>query len=113
MPYISLKTNVMIEPEQEKSLKFGFGEAIELIPGKSESWLMVSVEGSIPLYFKGEDRPAAFVEVKLLGQGNRGAYEKLSAAITGMLTSQLAIPPDRVYIQYEECSLWAWNGGLF
>jgi len=113
MPYISMKTNVMVEPQQETALKAGFGKAISLIPGKSEGWLMTTVEGSVPLYFKGTDEPAAFVEVKLLGASTRDAYEKLAGAISDLLKEQLSIPADRIYIQYEECKLWAWNGGLF
>lgn len=44
MPYIHTKVSNEISPEQEKSLKTQLGEAISLLPGKSEQWLMLDFE---------------------------------------------------------------------
>lgn len=38
MPCIRTTTNVKISPEMEKTLKEQLGEAVGLIPGKSERW---------------------------------------------------------------------------
>ena len=42
MPFIELKTSVSISKEKEAELKSAFGEAIAIIPGKSEQWLMLN-----------------------------------------------------------------------
>ena len=55
MPFININTNVSVSKEQEVAVKTRLGKAIELIPGKSESWLMVGFEGEHPLYFRGSD----------------------------------------------------------
>jgi len=43
MPFIDTKTNVTITKEKEKELKERLGKAISIIPGKSESWLMLAI----------------------------------------------------------------------
>lgn len=114
MPFINTKTNVGISKEKEKIIKEKFGKAIEIIPGKSESWLMVSLEENAGLYFKGKsDQPIAFVEVKLYGSANAGVYDKMTQAITSILKDELNIAPDHVYVRYDETKYWGWNGSNF
>lgn len=114
MPYISTKTNVTISKDKEKSIKTKLGKAIELIPGKSENWLMVAFEDQCSLYFKGNaDQPIAFVEVKLFGSANSLSYDKLTAEITTILKEELEIAPNQIYVKYEEVQNWGWNGNNF
>ena len=64
MPNIAVKTNVSISKEKETLLKSKLGQAIALLPGKSESWLMTGFEDGYHLYFRGDNsQPTAFVEV--------------------------------------------------
>ena len=111
MPYISTKTNVTITKEKEIVIKNKLGKAIELIPGKSESWLMVAFEDEVSLYFQGEsEKPIAFVEVKLFGSASQESYSKLTKEITNILTEELGVSPDQTYVKYEEVGCWGWNG---
>lgn len=52
MPFINVKTNVKISKENEVAIKTMLGEAIALIPGKSEKSLMLSMEES-RMWFRG------------------------------------------------------------
>lgn len=114
MPYISTKTNVVISKEKERILKEKLGKAIELIPGKSENWLMLAFEGEKALYFKGDDsNNIAFVEVKLFGKSTKEAYAALTKEITEIVSEELSISPDKIYVKYEEVSIWGWNGANF
>ncbi|CRZ34123.1 phenylpyruvate tautomerase PptA (4-oxalocrotonate tautomerase family) [Herbinix hemicellulosilytica] len=114
MPFISTKTNVKLTDEKYDSIKKKLGKAIELIPGKSENWIMLSFEDGSKMYFKGkDDRPLAFVEVKLFGKASRDAYNNLTIEITNILNDELNIPPDCIYVKYEEVSNWGWNGSNF
>jgi len=114
MPYINTKTNVKLSDEKCESIKTKLGKAIELIPGKSENWLMVSFEDESKLYFKGRnDKPLAFVEVKLFGKASKDAYNKLTDEITNIMNNELNIQPDCIYVKYEEVSTWGWNGSNF
>lgn len=114
MPYIETKVTVKISEEKERILKEKLGKAIETIPGKTEEWLMCGFEDCCRLWFKGDNsRPAAYVEVKLLGKAQREYYEKLTAVICSILETELSIPADRTYVKYEECQHWGWNNMNF
>jgi phenylpyruvate tautomerase PptA (4-oxalocrotonate tautomerase family) len=114
MPFISTKTNIEITKEKEASIKQKLGKAIELVPGKSEAWLMLSFEDKVNMYFNGQsDKPVAFVEVKLFGGASAGAYDKLTAAVTKILNEELDISPSQIYVKYEEVKTWGWNGSNF
>lgn len=111
MPYINTKTNITISKEKEILIKQKLGKAIELIPGKSENWLMVSFEDHVSLYFKGaSDKAIAFVDVKISGSASAEAFDKLTEAITSILNEELSIDPDQIYVKYEEVNHWGWNG---
>lgn len=114
MPFIDSKVSVSISKEQEEVLKSRLGAAIAIIPGKSESWLMTGFEDNYHLYFRGDDsQPAAFIEVKVYGRENPGAFDALTAEITKIFGEVLGISADHIYIKYEAVSCWGWNGGNF
>lgn len=113
MPYIHAKTNVKITKPIADALKAACGEAITLIPGKTETWLMVEVEGEKAMYFAGSDAPCAYVEVKLLGKATNAVYDKLTEKLCEVMAKTLSVPCDRVYVKYEEVEHWGWNGANF
>ncbi len=114
MPFIETKTNVTVSKEAEKQLKESLGRAIANIPGKSESWLMLAIEGDIPMYFRGDDSaPVAFVDVKTYGTAPSSAYEKMTADLTKIYGDILGVSADHMYIRYFGSSDWGWNGGNF
>lgn len=111
MPCIQTKVSIKLSEEKERNIKTRLGQAISILPGKSESWLMVGFEDECRLYFKGSnEQPMAFVEVQLFGKSNDKAYEQLTAEITGILNDELHIDPAQIYVKYEETSHWGWNG---
>ena len=84
------------------------------VSGKSESWLMVGLQPSYTLYFKGtNDHPSAFIEVSVFGSENKAAFSKLTAAICDIFDEVLSIPADRVYVKYNASTNWGWNGSNF
>ena len=114
MPFINSKVSVAMSQEKKESVKAKLGQAISLIPGKSENWLMVGFEDSYDLYFQGnQDGPTAFVEVKIYGSASSGAYSELTGAICDIYQEELGIPKNRVYVKYEEVANWGWNGSNF
>ncbi len=46
MPFIKVKVNCSVSEEQKAVLKSRMGEAIELVPGKSEEYLLLEFEGN-------------------------------------------------------------------
>ncbi len=114
MPYISTRTTVAINEEKKENIKAKLGKAIEIIPGKSEQWLMLSFEDKASMYFKGSnEKPIAYVEVSSFGKAPADAYSKLTKAVCDILKEELEIPADCVYVKYEEVSIWGWNNKNF
>ena len=114
MPMISTKTIVAISGEQELTLKSELGKAISILSGKSEQWLMLSLEDKCRLYFKGDNsKPIAYVEVKVFGKIDYSQSNKLTAKICEILDNVLGIDASIVYIKYEEVDMWGWNGSNF
>lgn len=114
MPFINSKISVKITEDQEKKLKEKLGKAIEIIPGKSESWLMTGFEDGYHLYFRGDNsQPTAFVEVMVFGGANPSAFDKLTGEITKIFGEVLGIAGDHIYVKYTPADNWGWNGSNF
>ncbi|WP_270565391.1 phenylpyruvate tautomerase MIF-related protein [Clostridium beijerinckii] len=114
MPFIGSKVSVKISKEKEEIIKKKLGEAIKLIPGKSETFLMVGFEDNYSLYFGGEKlENGAFIEVKIFGKSSKDAYDALTAEICNIYEKELDIPQDKIYVKYEEVENWGWNGKNF
>ena len=113
MPYIATSTNVSVSSRKKESIKERMGKAIEIIPGKTEGWLMLSFRDNVSMFFKGEDDPCAICQVKLFGSASEENYAALTEELTDIISDELDIDPDRIYITYEEIGVWGWNGGNF
>ena len=109
MPYIDVRTSVSIDEKAEKILKEEFGKAIEIIPGKSENWLMVNLEGGKSMYFRGTEG-AAMIDVHVFGKAKAADYGKLTEKLTAIVCKTLGIGKDRIYVKYSEYQYWGYNG---
>ena len=111
MPFINAKTNISLSRKQRENAKADLGQAISLIPGKSEQWLMVNFEGSCPVYFSGDTlEPGAMVEIQLLREQDPQALEQMTAKTTEIISRDFSIKPERIYISYTICTAWGYNG---
>lgn len=114
MPFINVKTSKKLTEEKIDAIKTEFGSAIAIIPGKSETWLMVNIEDNCNLYFKGSDNgDTAYVEVKIFGSASKANCEKLTVKICDLLFDIADIPSDRVYVKYEFSDMWGYNRFMF
>lgn len=113
MPFIDVKTNTAVSDTLKELIKTELGTAITAIPGKSEAWLMVGIQGDYALYFRGTSDPAAMVEVSIFGTAAPAAFKELTARITSILTQRMGIPADRIYVKYSCIDQWGWNGSNF
>ena len=114
MPYIRTTVSTPLTEENKTNLKSKLGEAIALIPGKSESWLMLSFEDNMSMYFKGDNSAEyAYLEVSIFGSTSDAAYDRLTAALSEIINEELGIDRSNIYIKYEEADHWGWNGVNF
>lgn len=114
MPYIRTTVSKELTEQNKENLKAKLGQAIALIPGKSESWLMLTFEDNMNMYFKGGcDNDYAYLEVSLFGTASDAAYDRLTAALSEIVNEELGIDRANIYIKYEEAEHWGWNGSNF
>lgn len=114
MPYIRTTVSKELTEQNKESLKAKLGQAIALIPGKSESWLMLSFEDNTNMYFKGDgSQDYAFLQVSIFGSASDAAYDRLTAALCEIVNEELGIDLANIYVKYEEVDHWGWNGSNF
>ena len=111
MPYIRTSTNVKVDELKLNSIKEKFGSAIRLM-GKSEDWLMLEFNDNAVMYFKGNSQdPIAFIDIKVLGSVNNS--NEMTRELTNIISSELGIGPNNIYISYQGYSDWGYNGNNF
>ena len=111
MPYIKTSTNINIDDIKLSNIKSKMGEAIRLM-GKSEDWLMLEFNDNAKMYFKGnKDNPIAFLDVKVLGSVNNS--NEMTRELTNIISCELGIAPNNIYISYQGYSEWGYNGNNF
>ncbi len=114
MPFIDSRVSVKMTPEQKTELKERLGQAIELIPGKSEGWLMIDLADDQNMYFRGrDDEPVAFIGVNIFGGPNKAAFTAMTAELTKIYGEVLGVAPDHMYVKYAASMDWGWNGSNF
>ena len=112
MPFVNVNTNTNISKEQEITVKSQLGKAIENL-GKTESWLMVAFNGNMPLYFKGDDAPADFVDISVFGKSTDEQCRIMTESVCSIIEKELGIPAARTYVKYSGTSQWGWNNMNF
>ncbi len=114
MPYIKLTTSTKITPASQGVMTEKFGKDIEALPGKSERWLMLSFEDNQRMAFAGDNHDGtAIIEVSVFGKSSKDAYDTLTARLTDTVSKELDLPKSRIYVKYQECSVWGYNGDNF
>lgn len=114
MPYINVQTSVKVSPEKAEAVKSALGAAIGTVPGKSERWLMVSIDDGKKMWFGGENVPdSAFVSVSVFGSISDGVADSLTGKICDIIGENFGILSERIYVRYSEHDKWGFDGANF
>ncbi len=114
MPFIQVKTNAALDAAKKLAVENGLSDAISLIPGKSDRYLMVAVEDELSMMFhRDSESKMAMVEVKIFGSSTKSAYEKLTAAICETLEREAGIDGSCCYVKFEEVKYWGYDSFMF
>lgn len=112
MPYIAINTSKVLSDAQKEALKTALGEKISVIPGKSESKLMIDISDGHTMYFAGEKRELAYVDVKCYGTtefANKKAFTEATFEVVQQITD---LPQDGIYLSYSEFENWGTLGSM-
>lgn len=114
MPLLSIETNQTVHQDKINNLVAEASRTTASLLGKPESYVMVRVTHNPDMMFAGTQEPLAYLELKSLGLPEDGTTE-LSQGLCALMSSELAIPADRIYIEFTNGvrHLWGWNGGTF
>ena len=113
MPFIDIKVTVKVAPEQKEILKRELGKRISAL-NKTETYLMVGIDDEYDLWFGGAKlKKGAYVAVSLLGDAPKECYEDMTKQICELMSDQLGIPGNSVYVTYHPVKDWGWNGKNF
>ena len=113
MPFIIARVNVPVGKGQETEIKTRMGQAIKLVPGKNESCLMLGIEDSCRFYLRGNrTQKAAYIEAAVFGNEDHVEFDAFAAATTDIFHLALGIPPENIYIRFDDIKAWS-AGGAF
>jgi phenylpyruvate tautomerase len=114
MPYLKLNTNLTIDNAQSPKLLSQLSQLVAQETGKPELYVMIELNADRWMLFAGSNDPLAYLECKSIGLSPQQA-KALSARLSQLLETALRIPPDRIYIEFNNCpaELWGWNGSTF
>lgn len=111
MPYLNIKTNQAISDESAFIKKAS--ATVSTATGKPENYVMITVDQKTAMSMGGSDTPTAFLDYRALGlPGDRKAF---SDALCSLISEELSIAGDRIYISMadSERQNWGWNHSTF
>ena len=114
MPLLSIDTNVSPDSDAVKALVRAASSRVAELLGKPERYVMIKFEHNPHMLFGGEGAPLAYLELKSIGLPENRTGE-LSQALCDLVSSQLGVATDRVYIEFADAPrhMWGWNAGTF
>ena len=114
MPYLKIQSNQAVEESKQASMLSKASTLVATELGKPESYVMVNLEPTRPMFFAGSDDPAAYHELKSIGLSD-SQTKPLSAALCQLIHENLNIPQNRIYVEFADAhrSMWGWNGSTF
>lgn len=112
MPYIGIHVTGTLTDAQKDAISRGLGERISLIPNKTERVLMVDISENHTMYFAGERRPLAFVDVRCYGSAEFDRKKAFTESVFGLLGEILGLGADEIYVCCGEYPVWGTRGSL-
>ncbi|CAH9095044.1 unnamed protein product [Cuscuta epithymum] len=102
MPSLSLSlfTNVPVDAVVASDILKDATKAVGRIMGKPESYVVILLNGSVPIAFSGTEAPAAYGELMSIGGLGPSVNGKLSSTIAEILQKKLYIDGSRFYIKF-------------
>ncbi|URE10063.1 macrophage migration inhibitory factor [Musa troglodytarum] len=81
----------------------------------SAQYVMILINGGVPIAFAGSEEPAAYGEVISIGGLGPSVNAKLSSALAEILEAKLSVDGSRFYIKFYDVqrSFFGFNGSTF
>ena len=112
MPYISVNTAMELNAAQKDKIKSELGRLMSIIPTKSEAGLMVDFSGGRTVYKGGEKVDGAFIDLRLYHKSELEPKKQFTAEVFNLLTQELGMKKEHMYLTIGEYDTWGSNGEL-
>lgn len=112
MPYIGVSTSKVLTEAQKDAIKTELGRKIEILPGKTEAKLMIDISDGHSMYFAGEKRELAFLDVRCYGSTEFENKKAFTEAAFDVVQETTGLPEDGIYLSYGEFSTWGTMGSM-
>lgn len=114
MPLLKVTTNAGLT-EHPETLLPELSRRVAALLGKPEAYVMVVLEREQVMSFAGTTRPTLYAELKSIGRFTPEQTTKLSAELCALLEASLAVPKNRIYIEFtpSEGYLWGHDSDTF
>ncbi|KAK5811479.1 hypothetical protein PVK06_026815 [Gossypium arboreum] len=106
MPTLNLYTNVPVDAVTTSDILKDATKAVAKIIGKPESYVMILVNGGVPMAFAGTEAPAAYGELISIGGLGPSVNAKLSSTVADILQTKLSIDSSRFYIKFYDVQIF-------
>jgi phenylpyruvate tautomerase PptA (4-oxalocrotonate tautomerase family) len=111
MPYVQVVTSKRLTAQEKAAIKSSIGELIGIIPGKSESVLMVGFFDGTDLFYGGNAKEnGAFVGVNLHGDASFEKKSALTETLFAMMKSEIGVSEEDMFLTIQEYPNWGFCG---
>jgi hypothetical protein len=110
MPYISIAIGKKLEAPQRDKLKTELGRLITIIPGKTESGLIVHIQDSGVLYMGGAEVPCAYIDLRVYTKTTEEAKKRFTRETCAYIAREFGIPIENQYLTIAEFENWGYDG---
>lgn len=114
MPQLMIKTSLELPAEQQQALLQAASARVAEMLGKSEHYVMVTLDAGHPMRFGGDDGACAYLELKSIGlpEDRTPAF---SRQLCSLMQEHAGLDPARIYIEFSDIPrhLWGWDGRTF
>jgi phenylpyruvate tautomerase PptA (4-oxalocrotonate tautomerase family) len=115
MPLLKLQTTASLSDAEYEDLLARLSAAVSEGIGKSEQYVMITVNAGVAICMSGESGDAAFADIRSIGGLDPGVNSRLARAICDVLGDVPGIPSSRVYLNFTNVAAtdWGWDGRTF
>jgi hypothetical protein len=112
MPYIAINTNLNISETQKEMIKTEFGYLITIIPGKTESLLMIDFSECRTIYKAGSKVSGVFIDLRLFHKSEFEVKKIFTEKTIEMIHQKLAVLKENIFLTIMEFDNWGSGGAL-
>lgn len=112
MPYVHVSLSSKLDASQSDDLKTMLGQTIEILPGKSESVLMLRLDQDCAMYFRGQGGNCAHIAVHLFRASPEDKKQEFASEAVAGICRITGLDKDQVFMSIQEHDSWVAGGKL-